>query len=923
MIKIVNVSKIYSSKTNINYQALTDINLTLPKEGFISILGASGSGKSTLLNLIGGLDKPSSGHIFINNKSIDEFDDKKMDSYRNKNVGFVLQNCYLIPQLSVIENIILPLKVNSINDKEAKKKAISYLDKLNIGFLKDKKVNELSGGQAQKICIIRAIINNPKIILADEPTGALDSKSSIEILDILKKLSKDHLVIMVTHNEELASIYSDRKITLKDGQVISDSLNVEIEEENDVEELKSKLSFSCIFKMSIKNIFSKKLKSLFSSITNSLGVIALGFFLALNLGFQNYSNRLSSEQASSLPVILSSYTVNNKTEEFNKVNFSEEYTSNEEIYPSISLSSSYTYKRNNFSLKYINYLSSLKEEGILKDYVNNYGSSYSFNLMSKYPTSLDTTSSSSAFKVDTTLNSYNYYASLSSLPSNIFHVLYGDTAMYDLIAGDLPTNKNQLLLVVDRYNAVSFNILKQLGFYNPSDKEEDVKSDDEKKVKPISFNDILNKKYKIFTNDEFYIQDSKEIKVDGLNNNREITYYKQADTDSNLFEDESKGIQLEISGIIRPKASSMYTLLSPALCYTPQLQEELVNINKTSALSSSYKESYILKNSSIDLSQLTNEINSLKDKFEKENDIPVSEFNSLVDKYFTFFVPYLENKNADGSYIKYYYTSFSSYLNDARNHSSIIIEDEISNMDLNDKENIISLLNNTVELFLSGDNEKINKAYNNFLSLSSLLNAYSLINAIVLFPTSLENRQILLSKLDEFNVIKDDNLHAKDESEKVFYQEENDNALIQDVAEAISLTNMILIVFSVIAFIVSICMIIFMITNNVLERQKEIGLLRAVGVSKKAVSLMFVIESSVLGLFSGIIGALVTYIFCFPLNTLINNRYSYYKVGNIACFTFPHALIIISISLVVSIIASYIPSILASRNDPVKSLRSE
>ena len=923
MIKLKNVSKYYLKNKADKFYALNDVSLEFNKNEFVSILGPSGCGKSTLLNLLGGLDKASDGDVIIDDKKISELSSKELDLYKNQSVGFVFQNCFLISQLSVLENIILPLKVRGENVKEIKEKAINYLKKFNIESLKDKKVNELSGGQAQKVCIIRAIISDSKLVLADEPTGALDSKSALEIMNVLKEISKEHLVIMVTHNDNLASLYSDRIIRLFDGKIQSDETINSSEEnsskKNTIEKKSNHLSFLITFKMAIKNLISKKWKSIVTSISNSLGVIGIGFFLALNLGFSNYTNRISKEQASSLPVVLSSYAVNSSREEFSKVNASIEYPSATEIYPSVSLASTYSYRSNKFTNKYFSYLNSLQNEGILREYVLSYGSSYSFNLATEFPTSIDGNGASKISTVSTSVSSYNYYASNAYLPTNIFHVLYGDLSSYDLIAGSMPTDENELVLVVNKYNAVSFNILKNLGFYNLNDKEDDVKTNDEKKIKSISFEDVLAKEYKIFTNDEFYSSAGKKDINDALIN-RQIDVYEANDI-NNLYNDESKGIKLKIKGILRPKSTTAMNILSPALCYLPSLQTKLMNENENSALSKSFETSFALKKNQdgneIDL--LTKELTDLYNKYQSDDSdvFPVNSYNDIINKYFTFYVPY------DSRYV---YTSLTAFLNSSKQHSSNLISDDLIALSLSQEEIQTKLFE--IILKINNDNKTLDDvlyAYKEFISLSAIINAYSLIETVVLFPSDLNQRAVLISKLDSFNEIDENNVsnHAKNEGEQVIYQTENNNDLIDSVKEAVVLANIILVMVATISFVVSIFMTSLMISNNVLERQKEIGLLRAIGTSKISVSSIFVFEAMVIGLVSGIIGSIATYVFSFPINSLVNKTYPSYRVGQIANFTYYHALIIILVSIVVSLISSFIPAYLAAKNDPIKSLRTE
>ena len=942
MIQLKNVFKEYQTSKEETVYALNDVSLTFDKEEFVSVLGPSGCGKSTLLNIIGGLDKPTKGELLVDNVSINQLRDSQIDIYRNQDVGFVLQNCFLIYQLSVIENIILPLKVQGADEKTCRKEALKLLERFHISKLKNKKVNQLSGGQAQKVAICRALISKPKMILADEPTGALDSKSSLEIMEVLKEISNDHLIIMVTHNEDLADSYSDRKIKILDGKIVEDKrINVKDKPLANSERKKSKrhsLSPLISLSMAIKNLLKKKWKSLITAFSNSLGVVGIGFFLALNNGFSIYSARLSSEQASSLPVVLSSYVLNWKSEEFEKINASVEYPDSQEIYPSISSQSTYSYQKNNFTGKYFNYLDKIEKQGILREYVLSYGSSYSFNLMTKVPESISSTSYTKAKRLSTSLLSDNYIASSSHLPTNIFHVLYGDLDSYDLIKGSLPTNKNELVLVVDKYNGVSFNILKSLGFYSDEVKEQDVKTQDEKKVKSISFSDVIGKEYKVFTNEEYYKKSESKVLEDQIVGDRELSFY-EPDLNyqkENIYEDlynSEKGINLKITGIIRAKPSTTIELLSPALCYSKQLQEELIKENEKTSFFNAYDSNFVFSPTDQTLTKedflndLTTLYLSYKSDFEKEQtQFPVSKYNEIIRKYFKFYFPdKVESKDENGKFSTsiYYTTSISNYLNGAREHSASISEN-ISLKDFSSAAEIEKNLLSIAEKLTSGEKEKIDEAYREFLSFSSLINAYSLIETIVLFPSSINDRITLLDMLDSYNVIEENSdEHASNDSEVIIYQQQNRNRMIEGVSEAISLTNMVLIVFASVSFLISISLTAFMISNNVLERKKEIGLLRSIGVSKFSVSSIFVLESLLIGFFSGIVGSIATFAFSFPLNDLINQTYTSYKVGNIANFTFSHSLIIVAIAVAVSFIASFIPAILASKQDPIKSLRSE
>lgn len=912
MIKITDLKKEYRIDDK-SFLALDGINIEFPSVQFVSILGPSGCGKTTLLNCIGGLDTFNSGDITIDSISLKEISEKEKDSYRNNYIGFVFQNYYLIPQLTLLDNIKIALSVRDYSKEEIETKAIEAIDAVGMIKYKNKRPNQISGGQAQRIAIARAIVNDPKVIIADEPTGALDSLTSDSIMALLKSLSKDRLVIMVTHNEDLADKYSDRIIRLKDGKIIDDSASKsKIEAQSFIKELKkSKLSFKMRLKLALKNILSRKTKTILTAIANSFGMIGIGFFLAINLGFSNYSNNLSTASATSLPVVVSAFNRETSSENFSEVNASEEYPNADEIYPSISVSSQYSYTYNNFTSKYLSYLDSLIDEGIVREYIMSYGNDYSFNLATSFPDSLDNEDEGGYDLVETSVTSYNYYAYQASLPYNIFHVLYGDLDQYDLIEGNLPTDDNELVLVVNKYNAVSFNILRNLGFYNMNDKEEDVKDSDSKtKVKPIKFSDVIGKTYKVFSDDELYYESEIKIREDGLGYTKEIPTYTQNELTDTFYS--SFGKELKITGIIRPKKTSPLTILAPALCYLPSLQNTLVNQNKTSSIANTIRNNLVFdkKNSYLDFySEINKVIQDYRNS--KSSILPTSEMNTIFNKYF-YYIPYED--------VTYYYTGYSTFLSDAKKHGAKLIDDELLGKDLSDENILNQQLTKMYDAYIDGDYKSL---YDTLISMLAYANAYSSITALVIFPVDLPSRSALLEKLDEFNTIDGNSNHAMVEEERVSYVSENANSMLEEVGQMISLTSMILIIFAIISLIVSSSMTALLTSNNVLERKKEIGLLRSLGSRKKDVALLFLSETLIVGILSGLLGSLMTYILSIPINWMINYYYSYYNVGTICCFTWYHVFIILGIAILISVIASLIPSIKASKENPVDALRSE
>lgn len=917
MLEVKNVSKEYFIDKK-PFKALKDISLSFPNIQFVSILGPSGCGKTTLLNLLGGIDTVSGGHIYSEGEDITTFDDKKIDAYRNNRIGFIFQNYFLIPQLSVLENVKIALSVRDIKAEETDRLAKEALERVHALDLKDKKPNQLSGGQAQRVAIARAIVTDPSCLLCDEPTGALDSKSAIEIMEILKSLSSSCLVIMVTHNEQLASEYSNRIIRMNDGEIIKDELinKNECDDKPCRKDTKiSRLSFLMSLKLAFRNILSRKLRTILTAVANSFGMIGIAFLLAINNGFNNYSTRLSSASATSLPVVINSYDKKTETDSFANKNASVAYPDKEEIYPSVDLESQTSYTYNGISAKYENYLDTLVEEGIIREYIKSYGNSYSYNLSTTFPSSINGEHEASLSYVKTTLRNYNYYAHNANLPYNIFHVLYGDISQYDVIAGKTPETENELVLVVDKYNAIDFDILKALGFYNSNDKEEDVMNLElESKVKPISFADVLSKEYSIFGNDEIYINEHKKIIKDGNDKEREVSTYKKRKLTDDFYN--NNGIKLKISGIVRPKQTSPFSILSPALCYTNKLQEKLMPMNTNSRVSSTIKNNMVFTAPNGEVNALSNFLQKISDILNEFIDskgsvLPTSKLNEVFDSYFLYY-PIVNNG--------YRYKGFSYFFSIATSIGAELVNEELKGVDLSNED----ILNEQIAKIQDDFISDYDKAYDDLISLIAYANAYSTIQCLVIFPTDLSNRNVLIERLDEYNnIVEGSPSHASSESEKIYYAQSDANVLLQDVGEMISLVSAILIIFAVVSLIVSCAMTSLLVSNNVLERRKEIGLLRSLGSRKKDVLSLFEIESFIVGITAGIIGSLTTFTLCFPLNYVISIHFSYYNVGKICDFNFLHALIVTMISIVISLISALIPSYKASKVSPVDSLRSE
>lgn len=912
--------------------ALVNVELYFDSHEFCSILGPSGCGKTTLLNIIGGLDQYTSGDLVIEGVSTKTYNDKDWDNYRNKRIGFVFQNYNLVPHLSVLENVELALTLDGVNRSIRTKKAKEALTKVGLGEMFKKKPNQLSGGQMQRVAIARALVNNPEIILADEPTGALDSVTSVQIMDLLKEISKDKLVIMVTHNNELAEKYSSRIISLKDGRVVNDTNKREKHEEiiqeekvelqlvneknkkkkdKKVKKERTSMSFFTALSISLKNLLTKKGRTSLTSIAASFGIIGVALVLALSNGFNNYIGRIESETASTLPINIPSYNI-----VYSEVESSVEYTKftdSKVVYPYISTTGTATYVYNNFSEKYIQYLNKLKnEDKLMNDYVISYGDSYSFNLTTELPSGeVSIVKNLSTNTVNSLVNSY------IGLPTNFFHVLYGQeeyiTQTYEIIDGTYPQNENELVLIVDEYNRISPSVLRALGFYNSNT------TADEMYANPIDFSDLYTKKYKIFTNDEFYSLNSEELSTqDNLNRERKIYNYQNNDLNS-LFNDESKGIELKITGVLRVKRTSTIQVMATGLCYLPSLQETIVNSNKTSQISTNIKENYAFNKTddSGNKYSFTSFINELSSLFTSSSSISVSSLNKIFDKYFSFY---------DSSTGEVYEATESTlaikqYLEECESKGVDLVSDELKKSGL---KNVVSLLSSVGLNFISP--LSYNEAYDDLISLMAYINSYSSIQSIIIFPKDLTSKNALLNALDEYNKInvldKDDPYHATSQNECVYYTDYIGD-FTAGLSQMINIISIVLIIFASISLLVS-CVMTGIITYvSVIERTKEIGILRALGARKKDVGRLFEAESCIVGGLAGIIGCVVAFVATFPINAILNSVFPDYNLGSIASLNILHAVILVIISILLTFFSGLIPARMAAKKDPVIALRSE
>ncbi len=771
MIQIKKLFKSYSNRKN-EFKILKNINLKFENNGFVSILGPSGCGKTTLLNLIGGLDFPTSGNILIDNKDITELSSKKIDAYRNNCVGFIFQNSFLIENLTVYENIKLSLdlsKNKTKNKRELVKQSLLSVG-LNESFL-NKKSTQLSGGEQQRVAIARAIINKPQIILADEPTGALDSKTSKDIIKILKELSKKCLVIMVTHNEELAVQHCDRIIRLFDGKIQSDEIlnnNNDIMDEANLRSVK--MNFLTSFLISIKNIISNLLKSLLTSFAGCIGIVAIILVLSVSKGTTLYINDVQSKALESYPVIVRSSAVISSTGNIysNRV----EYPDDKKILVS-NILTNYEHV-NNIDEKFIDYISKLDKS---KYTILNYSQSVNFRLYYNYDGEVERLS-----------NSY-----LQEMLDNEEFIL----SQYDVLAGKLPSQYNELALVVDSYNTVSAQILDSLGL--ECDKDE------------YSFDEILDKEYKIIDNNIYYTYD--ELR------DRYVTkksYEQQYDLSNDV---------VRITAIIRENKNCSFPLYSTGLVYTTKLTEYV----HQKALASDVVVDQLNRGTT---------------------------YNVTTGKEFTINTSLSQTRTID-----YQYESLLISLGAVKQITRI----NIYSLSFEDR--------NYIENYVKGYSE------------------YSKLNNITYYDYM--------------------------------------SSLSKEFQTFIELLTKTLVIFGSISLIVSAIMIFITTYISVIERRKEIGLLRCIGARKLDIVKVFSSENIILGVISCIFAVIFTHLLKMPINNMVrgimSNNLGYNPSNSVDFVVFDKKIVVIILlsGIIINVISGLIPSVKASFEKPSKVLKGD
>lgn len=867
MLQLKNITKNYLSGDN-EVQALKGIDIEFRENEFVSILGQSGCGKTTLLNIIGGLDRYTSGDLIINGKSTKEFKDKDWDTYRNHSVGFVFQSYNLIPHQTVLANVELALTISGVGKAERRKRAIEALQKVGLGDQINKKPNQMSGGQMQRVAIARALVNDPDILLADEPTGALDSKTSVQVMEILKEISKDRLIIMVTHNPELAEKYSSRIVKLLDGKIIDDS-NPYKSSEEDVKKARNKkdksgkasMKFTTAVRLSLNNLMTKKGRTFLTSFAGSIGIIGIALILSLSHGMQSYINRVEEDTLSSYPLTIqeASIDVTSMLEAMMGNGEKEEHNDNKiysrPIVNNILETVSTKLQTNNLE-EFKKYLES--GDTNIKDYINAIQYEYNLNLNIYKQNEDKTYQQVNPSKVFDELGfgeMMESRQSASSMMSGSMAMTQTDVwtemldnqnllqSQYDVLAGNWPTKYNEVVLIVDENNEISDYTLYSLGIKDIKELNESMeKIKNKEKVEAgesesYSYDDLLNYKFKILLNTDYY-KESGNAWQDKSNDDE---YMK------NVVENAE---EITIVGIIKPNEETVSSSGAGMIGYTKELKEYVINkINETEIV-----------------------------KEQKEN----SNINVFTG------IEFPENQNSSFDY--------SQLTDEQRMYMATLSEAELAELMKNYAENSTATYDSNLSTLGVVD-----------------LNKPSTIN---IYPKDFESKDMITTKISEYN----DKQTNDGKEENVITYTDIVGVMMSSVSTIINVISYVLIAFVGISLVVSSIMIGIITYISVLERTKEIGILRSIGASKKDVSRVFNAETLIIGLVAGLIGIVVTLLLNIPINMIIK---SIVGISNISKLPTAGAIILVVISVGLTMIAGLIPARFAAKRDPVEALRTE
>ena len=912
MLQLKQIRKEYKTGDLIQ-TALDGVTLNLRDNEFVAVLGPSGSGKTTLLNIIGGLDRYDSGELIINNISTKRYNDRDWDSYRNHTIGFVFQSYNLIPHQSVLANVELALTISGISGNDRRERAKAALEKVGLGDQLHKRPNQMSGGQMQRVAIARALVNDPDILLADEPTGALDTDTSMQVMELLKEVAKDRLVVMVTHNPELAEKYATRIVKLRDGRIIDDSDTYEIEKTELKEPQhrnmgKSSMSFKTALSLSFNNLRTKKARTLLTSFAGSIGIIGIALILAISTGVNTYISDLQKSTMTSYPISIEAQSMDlssmlaagrDNTDSAGEGADHEKdavYSDGSSIEMASSITTNIT--ENNLT-KFKEYLES--DDCDITQYVGENGIAYSYDtafsvyahdpdgiLVNTDGSTLDDSSSKGAGG----MNMMSGMSSMMSSGSNNFEELMPGTEgnlisdaitdNYELLYGEWANSYDEVVLVLDKNNEISSTALYELGILPSSEYKEILQKIEDGQEVAL---DTRQWSYEEICSQELYMIPAGDLYQENENG----LFEKIGDTDYEIESLLSSAIKLKITGVIRPAEDAENALISESIGYTSALTEYLIDYTNNSAV--------------VQAQQASPDNNVLNG----------AEFSPADDA-----AKIADTKN---------------YLNRLSDKEKADMCREILQSAYSDDPNNAQMMQNMTDAQLSAtldryvlgsgdtENERLLSIYDTYISSGSYddnMTAFGYVSpdapaGINIYVDSFEDKEAITDCIDDYN-------KTVAEEDQISYTDYV-GLLMSSVTTIVNVISYVLIAFVAVSLVVSSIMIGIITYISVLERTKEIGILRAIGASKRNISQVFNAETFIVGLCSGLIGIGITLLLLIPGNAIIHSLTGSADIN--AVLPIGSAVLLIVLSVILTLIGGFIPSKKAAKKDPVAALRAE
>lgn len=925
MLQIQKISKKYITGDLVQ-TALNEVSLNLRDSEFVAILGPSGSGKTTLLNIIGGLDRYDSGDLIINGISTKKYKDRDWDSYRNHTIGFVFQSYNLIPHQTVLSNVELALTISGISKAERKKRAIEALEKVGLGKQLHKKPNQMSGGQMQRVAIARALVNDPEILLADEPTGALDSETSIQVMDLLKEVAKDRLVVMVTHNPELAEEYANRIVKVKDGHIISDSNPYEIDIKNMAppkhENMgKASMSLLTALSLSFNNLKTKKGRTLLTAFAGSIGIIGIALILSLSNGVNTYIDNIQKDTMTSYPISIEAETIDissimssggptpGKPSDVNH-DLNAIYSNGSGIEMASTMTSSFTENNLTEFKKYLDNPDSeinqyVGENGIIYSYDTKFGvytkDSEGTFVNTDGSTLTDKNSSSITMTGISAMSSMpiSKISGFSSSSNNFKELLTGKDGAsvsdaikdsYDLLYGDWPTAYDEVILTLDQNNEISATTLYQLGILPSAEYKElmtKIENGEEIKLESKSW------KYEDICNQEFYMIPDCDTYIS--NGNGTFTSIKDNVNEMEKLLDNA--IKLKITGVVRPKEDAKNASITSAIGYTKALTDYIIEYTDNSEVVKAQKESSTI-----------NVLNGMEFS-------PSSDDEKIADAK-----KYLEGLGVSdkANLFKTMMYSMQSTSNVEDEGISTSMQAGTPDISTMSEEQLAAMLD---EYLKSPDDDTLLKIYDAYISTGSYddnMTTFGVVSldapsSISIYTDSFENKEAISDCIEDYN-------STANEEDQISYTDYI-GILLSSITTIIDVISYVLIAFVAVSLIVSSIMIGIITFISVMERTKEIGILRAIGASKHNISQVFNAETFIIGLCSGLLGVGISALLLIPINSIIHSVLNLDTIN--ASLPLSSAIGLIILSMILTIIGGFVPAKKAAKKDPVTALRTE